>query len=521
MLKNLLAALFGARKPTELARASLAHWNDWLQPIGEASPVGTDPIYDDGFQAVRGEVAKVADVNDDVIIDITEKLLKHTAKDARLAAYYVYGRMRRDGAEGVADGFELLAALVDRFGDALLPARAESRKAAIEWLAGSTFANRLDQVHGLTGSLFERTLSAIALMDECTTAWPDHARPELGPLLSRLEGRVQRFPPPVAPLQPVSNGPANTVSHPAIISSQDLLERARQMAKFLRDQPNGYLAAWRLMRCIRWDTLDELPPHDASGKTRLPAPRAELRATLKRLLLQKQWPELLERVEAAFAEGANHFWLDLQHAAFVAQEHLGDHGTALREMAATDAALLLQRLPGLEHLSFNDGSPFADSATLEWIARHATVYDPSQSPEPSLLATTEDPGHWVDLETQALSLCTQQGLDDALAWLQQLPAHDAERPRFLRQLLMARVAERADRADIAVHLLSSLDAIVQRHGLAQWDPALAFEVKQHLLRLLKARAHRKDSDKAALTRLIDALLGELAVIDPARAVTLK
>jgi type VI secretion system protein VasJ len=63
-------------------------------------------------------------------------------------------------------------------------------------------------------------------------------------------------------------------------------------------------------------------------KTRLIAPRAELQTQLKRLMLQKQWPELLDRIEQAFAEGANHFWLDLQYYAFVGQEQAGPRSRA-------------------------------------------------------------------------------------------------------------------------------------------------------------------------------------------------
>lgn len=305
-----------------------------------------------------------------------------------------------------------------------------------------------------------------------------------------------------------------------IASSRDLLERTRQIALFLTEQPDGYLAAWRIVRCVRWDTLTELPPHEGNGKTRLPPPRSELRSAVKRLFQQKHWTELLERVEAAFTEGANHFWLDLQYYAFIAQEHAGDAFAAVRDTAAMDCALLLQRLPGLEHLLFNDGSPFAESATLEWIARHASMYDATQGRDNAVDKAGGD-SHWTDIEAQAQALATQQGLDDALAWLQKLPDCDSQRQRFLCQLIMARIAERAERADIALHLLTSLDATAHRHGLMQWEPALAFDVKQHRMRMLKARVHRKDADKTTLALQIETLLGELAAIDPARAVMLK
>ena len=83
--------------------------------------------------------------------------------------------MRRDGAEGVASGFELLSAMIDRFGTDLLPARSEMRKAALEWLAGATFADRLDRVQGLAADVLERALSALALITESTASWPPWA----------------------------------------------------------------------------------------------------------------------------------------------------------------------------------------------------------------------------------------------------------------------------------------------------------------------------------------------------------
>lgn len=524
MFANLLQSLFGTRTPSDLARSTQGRWDDWLRPISDAAPVGTDPAYDDDFLAIKDEVAKLSDLDDNLIVTTTERLLKHSAKDARIATYYVYGRMRRDGAEGVADGMELLSALVDRFGEALLPERTQTRKAALEWLAGSTFANWLDRVVGLEDVLLERTLSALALIAEGTEAWPEAARPDFGPLLRRFEDRVDapQSSSDVPSLKPVGSSslailPANS----EVTSTRDLLDCARHMAQFLREQPQGYLAAYRLVRCVRWDTLSEVPPHEVSGKTRLPAPRAELRAHLQRLILQKQWPELLERVEAAFAEGANHFWLDLQYYAFKAQEQAGGEYAQVRDLVATDCALMLERLPGIEHLSFTDGSPFADDATREWIARHATVRNMERGDAVAPIAIDAASTDWAETETQATEMAHQQGIEAAFAWLQRLPAQDGERDKFVRQLVMARVAEAADKVDTALHLLATLDTAAQRYQLAAWEPTLAFETKLHLMRLLKVRINRKNADKSALIARIEALTGELIAVDPARAVSLN
>lgn len=373
MFNKLLDALFGTRAPTGLARSAQARWEPWLQPIRQDAHTGDDPGYDDDFLAIKDEVAKLSDVNDALIVESADRLLKTSAKDVRVAVYYVYGRMRRDGAEGIAAGFELLSALVDRFGTELLPVRGESRKAALEWLAGSTFTGRLERVQGVSGQTLARTLSALALIQECTRQWPEPARPVLDALYRRFEERVET--PAPADMDGSGTGPKQSVAAVPlaageVASTRDLLDRARQMALFLREQSEGYLAAYRLMRCVRWDTLTEAPPHEAGGKTRLLAPRAELRAQFKRLMLQKQWPEVLDRVEQAFAEGANHYWLDLQYYAFAAQDQAGGAYARVRDLLATDCALMLERLPGLDRLAFADGTPFADDTTPD--ISHAT-----------------------------------------------------------------------------------------------------------------------------------------------------
>lgn len=521
MFNQRLKALFGADPPLGPVPATQTRWKPWLEGIRPEMPVGDDPGYEDDFLAIKDEVAKLSGVNDALIVQLSEQLLKTHAKDVRLAVYYLYGRMRCDGAEGVADGFELLAALIDRFGNGLLPARGESRKTALEWLAGATFADRLDRVQGLAGDSLARTLSALALIQARTAQWPAAARPALDGLCRRFERRMEN------PILDTSASPAaapveapGPLTYGAVTSARELLDHARQMARFLREQPDGYLAAYRLIRCVRWDILAEAPPHDASGRTRLAPPRAELRAHLKRLSLQKQWPELLERVEQAFAEGANHYWLDLQCYAFAAQDQAGGQYAAVRDLLATDCALLLERLPGLDQLSFADGTPFADDSTLEWIGRHATVRDLERGGPIAPAVVSETRTDWAEMEAQANDMAGEQGIEAALSWLQGLPVRGGERERFVRQLVMARVAERTDRTDIAAHLLTVLDQDAQRFQLSAWEPALAFDVKQQRLRLLQSRIMRKDANKPVLAHRIDVLLAELTAIDPARSLTL-
>ncbi len=151
------------------------------------------------------------------------------------------------------------------------------------------------------------------------------------------------------------------------------------MATFLREQPQDYLAAYRLMRCVRWDTHHrQAPPHEAERQDAAGRPaRGSCVPNLQRLLLQKQWPELLDRLDRAPLQKAPTILAG--PPGYYAFYGAGSGGRRLRTRPRPAGHGLRanagERLPGIEQLSFADGTPFADDTTLEWIARHATVRD--------------------------------------------------------------------------------------------------------------------------------------------------
>jgi type VI secretion system protein VasJ len=71
-----------------------------------------------------------------------------------------------------------------------------------------------------------------------------------------------------------------------------------------------------------------------------------------------------------------------------------------------------------------------------------------------------------------------------------------------------------------MHLLAELDATAQRQALADWEPELIFEVKARLLKLLRLKAQRNDTDKTVLGQRMEMLLADLVAIDPVRAAVL-
>lgn len=521
-LRTLITRCLGERDALSVAREQAVHWQPWLLPISTESPVGEDPGYDDDFQRMREEINKLSGADAEQVAQLAQKLLAHRCKDLRVATYYLWARLQKDGEVGLADGLSLLAALVERFADTVLPTRPNSRKMALEWLATGKVLDTLSLYPEVVKVEAERTAAALAWLERGLSAWPQAQRPDLAPLYAALSARLAQ-----------SGGmdalvPQNTASHesmahvpaPQIKSGRDLLDSGRALAGYLHEQPLGWLAAHRLMKSLRWDTVHQVPPQEANGNTRLTPPRSEYRAQLKRLYLQQSWAELIDHVERIYAEGVNHFWLDLQWYLYQALSKHPAPQDGWADIAKRDLGMFLERLPGLEALHWSDGSPFADETTREWIAQRVSGNQPQQwLPMSSAVPAAAD-ADILSLEGEAVAQADSDGVDQALTWLAARPGSHAGRQRWLLRLLMARVAEQYGKSDLAIHLLAELDATAQRQALAEWEPELSFEVKARLLKLLRVKAQRNDADQPTLARRMETLLAALVAIDPVRAAVL-
>jgi type VI secretion system protein VasJ len=363
-LNALLSACQTEQEPLLVAtRERVAQWDSWLQPLSGQSSAGEDPGYDDDFQQMREEVNKLSGADTELICRLAEKLLTTTAKDIRVATYYCWAKLHREGEQGLAEGLELLAGLLERFGPQLHPQRDRSRKAALEWLAGSRMTDSLSLYPEVVRIDAMRTTGALLLIAQLTENEPDETRPELNALYSALESRLQKAGgvDAVVPQNASTSETPSAASHsdaPAIgriTSGQDLLAQARTLTEYLREQPDGWLSAHHLMKSLRHDTLRAIPAPDAQGRTRIEPPRADQRALLKRLYLQQNWTEMLETADSTFSRGANHLWLDLQWYIHQALTKSGQE--TLADIIVADLKGLLTRLAGLETLAFSDGTP--------------------------------------------------------------------------------------------------------------------------------------------------------------------
>lgn len=525
-LHSLLAACQAEQNTlAEQTQQRLTLWENWLLPVSEQAPTGDDPGYDDDFQQLREEMDRLSGIDPAMVCCLSEKLLTTATKDIRVAAWYTWARLTIDGEAGLADGLELLAALLQRFGTQLHPQRERPRTAALEWLAGTRILDSLALYPEASVEDPRRIAGALLLMEQAIAAEDGDSRVQLGALYAALQSRLMKAGGPEAVVsQNASDNssafPATATAHSggaAITSGRDLLDQARKMAGWLNKQPDGWLAAHRLMKTLRHDTLQQLPPSDGDGRTRIEPPKADARALLKRLYQRQRWSELPEQADSLFSRGAGHLWLDVQWYIHQALLKLGREAEAA--IIQDDLKGLLSRLPGLDALAFNDGSPFADEVTLNWI-RQQVLNDTADWQEKSVSVASVSENDILALEAEAMEKADNDGVEASLAWLQQRPSVISCRDRWLLRLLMARIAEQYGKNELAVHLFAELGAHACEVTLPDWEPELLFEVRARHLKLLRIKAGRSEADKVRLTPLMDQLLAGLIAADPSRAAVL-
>ena len=536
LLDTLIKACFSDDKikAQQLAQQQIILWERWLLPITPEKPVGEDPGYNDDFERIKEEVNKLSGADTDLICSLAENLLLNSCKDVRVITYYIWARLHKEGEHGFADSLGLLAGLLNRYHDALLPARSTSRKAALEWLSGQRVLDSLSLNPEVDHNEFARIVALLATIEAELETWGQENKPQLVGLFKALEKRLAQsggtdslVPQNISRTESsysnksTSQSTSQNTPLATIQSGRELLDQSKVLANYLRNQSNGWLAGHRLMKVVRWDTLHQLPPQNQQGCTRLSSPRSDAKAQLKRLYLQQSWGELAEQADKLFAEGVNHFWLDLQWYLYQALSKLPAPWNAWSDIIKSDLKQFLIRLPGLENLSWEDGISFADEVMLSWIKQHVmeNSFDVMQDLPNSPINQIGD-NAILTLEIEATTQADNEGIETALKWLQHRPDIKTPRQNWLLHLVMARIAEQFARQDLALNLLHELDKKAQAMPLMDWEPDYIFEVKARQLQLLRTKNQRNTTDKTTTEQRMEKLLSELTSLDPVRSAIL-
>jgi type VI secretion system protein VasJ len=276
---------------------------------------------------------------------------------------------------------------------------------------------------------------------------------------------------PASPAPPPAPGPApgNTSDWVEFFKATGLA--LTEAASKLRAESNASPRAYWLARLGTWLSIEDLPPADAQGKTKIPVPDRRVREALSGMASRKEWAGLLAQAEGLFPRMP--LWLDLQHACAQALEGLGDGHANARAAVERETRQLVNRLPGLKTLRFSDGTPLASPETLRWLASG----EEAQAAQGGVPAASGLPD---ELRTRLL-----RGEASAVADVEAaLRAAGPGRAGFLVRLALAETLEAAARVESAVSVYQGLERDLDIYQLEHWEPDLARQALEGLRRAL-------------------------------------
>ncbi|MCB9702226.1 MAG: type VI secretion system domain-containing protein [Myxococcales bacterium] len=476
--------------------------------------------------------------------ELTQALLEAGAADLLVAAYAAVAAQSIRGIDGLALGVALIARLHRERAEGLGPPRPRARAAALRWWleralreldVGDTGRCSGDDLAALAAAIDDLGARAAGdLGDEAPTALTRRLARRLREVAPRQSGaskdmsedrssgevdrgsrgvdadaEAPRDPPaatsdraastsseaglrssppeavpeppvaaprPVDPPAPLAEAaPSTSASSLPGAPSVELDRQLRRTADALIEAARSLRAhdlrdprAFQLLREGLWLRLDALPPNrgGASGVARIDE---GARARLDALASAGAWPELIEGAEALLP--AHRLDLDLQRRIAEALLALTPPATGAADVILDGTRALVARLPGLVDLRARDGAPLADAETRRWLAR------PSASPPASDVAASPRASRTGDADDAAKNVGPgdpQPGADTH--------ATSTERGAFHRRLERAESALRDRDLELAAPLFAGLVALVRRHALERWEPALALRALVGALR---------------------------------------
>jgi len=511
-------------------------------PVSGEKPAGSDIRYDPLFEELQAEVDKLSSPTATGTLDwgkvakVSTAILSDRSKDLLAAAYLAVSLIHTRKAEGLAIGLRLFRDLLENFWEDLFPpkARMRGRLGALEWWAEKSenaialmgqgevpsvrlhsIREDLEAIDRFLGERLEEAPSVrplLSLVDSLEAAEPEEAAAPAG----------QTSPGTGEPLHRAAPASARETL-PVVASPEDAqkvlafaVQKAREVAAFFRGADLSNPVAYHLSRWAAWSRVEAVPPAPG-GRTAIPPPPPHLRTSLHDLQ-EKGTPEaLVQAVEAALSQSV--FWLDLGRWSAEALVSLGDRYGRAHEAVCKETSFLLQRLPGLEDLSFSDGSPFADGETRQWLLGilPGTSVAP---PAPAGSGGTGEEGTGEDAigreRERARRLIRKGKLSDAVEVLQQgLRNSFSRKERLLWRLALADLLVQAKLAKLALSHLEPVLQDIDEFHLEEYEPEVALRGLKLVFQVYRAHADKVYREKAAET------LNRIGRIDLAEVIRLE
>ena len=488
-------------------------------PISEDVPAGKDVRYEESFEALSKEMSLMgtisggSEIDWDNVISLSSQILEKESKHLQVACYLCYGLLKTKGFKGFATGVHILKELMENFWEPMFPPkkRMKGRRGIITWWEEKT-SDFIDNTKAVTWEKEKRD----ALIDDLNAIdsfLDDNMEdaPLLVPFIKRIKSVVNEE------KEESSEGtdtPAEgTGSSMDITSDMDANSLFEHGLGVIGKAASGLIAQdpfnpvpYRLNRIVAWMPIDDLPTAE-EGKTMIPPPDEQIIEAMSTLYDNSEWEDLADSCESNVRQFL--FWLDLSRYVAECMEQLG-HEEVCRAVEA-ETILFVQRLEGIEQMSFSDGTPFADTGTREWLDKLTQKNSGNNSETDS--GKSDSIQQLISLNmAEAQKFIKKRKPDQALALLMDCSSKStSEREKFLWKMCVARVLINAKKIQIAASYIDEILDYIEKFKLEIWEPDNAIEALS--LALTGLRLQKNDRHES----LIETVIKKISMLDPIKA----
>lgn len=473
------------------------------EPISPDRPAGSDVRYDPAFQEMQDEIDKLTSpsapgsVNWQKVVRFASDILAHKSKDLMVATYLACALIYTRQYDGLAMGVKVLSDLMTRFWEDLYPAkeRMRGRLRSMEWwveksdlalkqlppasVPGEQIAilsDNLDTIEQCMRQHLDNPPSLRAIR-ECVRsikvnndARPPHEEPAKPPAMQPTPvdtlNKSETPEPRMSAVLPKDIQPPQMAQR--MLENQ--LQKIREIAGYHWQQDAANPLVYRINRKTLWCNIEDLPP-TIQNRTRIPAPDNQVMKMLFDLRSTGDAEALLKAAEGRLPQYI--FWLDLNRFVAEALTRLGAKYARAHRAVCLETAFLLYQLPGLEDLTFADGTPFANPETKNWIKIIDMDAGATIDAVPAAAAAGREEGMNKEI-TEAQSLIRKGKLLEAMEILQtKLSATVSSREKILWRLAISQLLLDVRQARLALPHLDQIIREIDIYRLEDYDPALA------------------------------------------------
>jgi len=488
------------------------------------NPEGEDPRYSDSFVIIKQEIDKLADTDYQLVIDEAISILTNEAKDLRVAGYLILGLVYLEGVKGLIIGLRVYVQLLENYFDSSFPKKINAKVTAIAWLNNNKLlfyleskeydleSYQLDEISDLMSKLNSLVSAGFSGQDDITVPEITIVKPWLEKNKKVLKAKQQKAQ-DLEKAKNQSNSSSTTTSGASaslglIQSDGDVNKAINTLTKYLLSTEQ-YIQAVGISRAINWG-IAALPVND-NGKTKLPAPRKTGLNTIKQLIAKGDHKSAFNQSEAMMFEPGGNLLLDLQFMSFTAAKNMQREDVS--KYIALQTSILLQRLPGIETLKYNDDTPFVQADTKVWLDEVSTMGGGGTSLQLELDEALDE------TIIKARSIAESKNLQEGLAVFANYNAY-TEKQRFKMKLQMAVMCMEDNRPELALPVLDDLCDKAEQYSLAMWDSTLHILLLKHSQNAIRGMiATSSEEDKILYEARLVSLSNQICKTDIQQALS--